>query len=396
MQVRPSKNNFLLRLIEPLSYDEFVRDYWNQRPVAIVRNDPFHFSMLPGPGVLDGIMSAAFYSTDRLDGRLVRTEGEVLTRRPFKITPDGRLDVHDIYRAYADGFTVVLNRLESKVPVVADLCRQMEAWLHHRVGANLYFTPAGAQGANPHIDGHDVILAQVSGSKRWRVSKNPTRRDRAAANPADAITLGAFEEWEIDQGDSLYIPHGFAHAGVADADASLHVTFGFNATTWADLLTEVFKQVSEHDADLQRPLPDHHFGVAVDLQQARTLTEHFVSALGPDVLAHAMSSLNSRLLTRHAATQGQFPSLSQLASVSSQTRVRHGFVGPWQITTDREEARLEFPGNFVTTPLVLAETLRYAAEHESFTVEELPDGLSTAGKVQLVQSLIREGLLRIM
>lgn len=153
-------------LLHPIDVDAFLRSHWDQKPLFIGRGDSRYHDSLPGLTEVDGLLSTGMYSTDRLDGRLIQTSPDgAVSRRAFKITAEGRLDLHDVYQAYDSGYTVILNRIESRSAAVGALCRRLEEDLHHRVGANLYLTPASAQGANPHIDGHDVLIAQVHGSK---------------------------------------------------------------------------------------------------------------------------------------------------------------------------------------------------------------------------------------
>lgn len=194
-------------LISPIDRGVFFQDFWDKEPVVIHRKSPGYHDRLPGLDQVDGLMTTSVYSADRLDGRLIRTNSDgSVSRRSFKISTEGRLDIHDVYRAYDQGHTVILNRIESKSAAVGALCRQVEMDIHHRVGANLYLTPARTQGANPHIDAHDVIIAQVHGSKTWRVSKAPVRRDRAGADSEQCIELDDYHEWVVHSGDALYIP----------------------------------------------------------------------------------------------------------------------------------------------------------------------------------------------
>lgn len=96
-----------------------------------------------------------------------------LSERPFRLEADGRPDIHDIYRCYDEGYTVVLNGIHWRSPVVGALCRELEADFQHHVGVNLYLTPRGAQGLRPHLDSHNVVIVQIHGVKEWRVGAAP-------------------------------------------------------------------------------------------------------------------------------------------------------------------------------------------------------------------------------
>ena len=50
----------------------------------------------------------------------------------------------------------------------------MEDFFQMGGGANVYLTPAGAQGFAPHYDDIEAFVLQLEGRKRWRVYKPPT------------------------------------------------------------------------------------------------------------------------------------------------------------------------------------------------------------------------------
>ncbi|CAJ1447340.1 unnamed protein product, partial [Effrenium voratum] len=79
-------------------------------------------------------------------------------------------------------------------------------------GINAYLTPPGAIGKPPHVDDHDVLVLQLSGSKRW------TLEDGKAAQ----VTL--------QTGDVLYLPQGLPHHAAAQEDPlpSLHLAVGLH------------------------------------------------------------------------------------------------------------------------------------------------------------------------
>ncbi len=383
-------------LLHPVDTGIFLREYWDQRPLFIDRGNSRYHDSLPGLAEVDGLLSTGVYSADRLDGRLMQTGPDgAVSRRAFSITAEGRLDLHDVYEAYDSGYTVILNRIESRSAVLGALCRRLEEDLNHRVGANLYLTPAGTQGANPHIDSHDVLLVQIHGSKTWRVSAESIKRNRAGADPGQRIELGEHDEWTLVEGDALYIPHGFVHAGVTHDTSSLHITFGFNVLTWADLLTETLDRIASSSEELQRPLPLGHLGKPIDENTVTMLQNQLISALTKEELRAAQLSLGSKLLARHTSSTGHFPSLDAVAALDLETRVGRGFEGPHRFRVAEERLTCEFPGNFVTVPASLAPALRYALSRPTFRVGELPGGLSERQRIDFIARLIRDGLLAV-
>ncbi|WP_209238972.1 JmjC domain-containing protein [Streptomyces oryzae] len=78
---------------------------------------------------------------------------------------NGTPGIQAIYRAYQEGYSVVINGVHHKSAVIADLSRNLEGALHHQVGVNLYLTPQRGQGFTPHVDTHDVFVLQLHGVK---------------------------------------------------------------------------------------------------------------------------------------------------------------------------------------------------------------------------------------
>ena len=66
-------------------------------------------------------------------------------------------------------------RAQSFAPDLAALCERLSAELSHRISANLYVAPPHSRGLDRHQDGHDVLILQVEGRKRWSKPANTVR-----------------------------------------------------------------------------------------------------------------------------------------------------------------------------------------------------------------------------
>ena len=154
---------------------------------------------------------------------------------------DGRIDPHRLFRRFDAGATLVVSQFHEVHPPLARLCRGLERLFLHAVQANVYLTPAGAQGFETHFDTHDVLVLQVQGEKRWRLYPSqplslPTRR-----MPWDSTLYaaeGSAAEVVLRPGDALYVPRGTLHDAAAQpaGDPSLHITIGLLEPCWADIL----------------------------------------------------------------------------------------------------------------------------------------------------------------
>jgi hypothetical protein len=124
----------------------------------------------------------------RVDPRLTRLmDGfedleKVITANKFELGVDakfalggkvaqmsGTLDLARAQDGYQRGATLVLNRLEKFWAPCSALAKEVEAALQIFTSINMYFTPPGSRGFDPHFDYEDVFIVQVAGVKRWRV-----------------------------------------------------------------------------------------------------------------------------------------------------------------------------------------------------------------------------------
>jgi hypothetical protein len=218
-----------------------------------------------------------------------------------------------------------------------------------------------------------VLVAQLHGEKLWRL------------DPDREIKLGP--------GDLLYVPAGLPHEAVTGPTASLHLTIGVHAFTWADLVTEVMSQVPGLRAALPPGFPARPPSPA----GLAGLTAELTAALRDDDLVRdAMVTLSGRLYrTGNAAVPGQFGAIDRLASLTERTGLRRAAGMHCRVRTVDGQATIEFAGNYVSGPPAIEPALRYIAAHEEFTAAGLPGELSRKDRLSLVDRLVSEGLLSV-
>jgi uncharacterized RmlC-like cupin family protein len=368
--------------LDPVGLDEFLEGSFERRPLTIARDQAGRF---------DGILSAADVE------RLVSTTG---IRVPaFRLVADGApLPVGDytedvpwrpgsfdglaradrVAAAHAAGATIILQALQLHWHPAAAYCRGLELRLGFPVQANAYATPAGAQGFAAHHDTHDVFVLQVSGSKRWRIyepvvelplSGQRWSHDLEPAAPVDDLTLRP--------GDTLYLPRGWPHEAAAQEDDSLHITVGLHVPTWLDAVKAALDECGD-DVEFRRTprdgippaLLDRLAGHLEPAAVARRARRRFVDSRRPvadDLLAQARRSLGPEDLVERR----------------------------WSVIFDLEGTTLRFEGKEIRFPEVARDALEAVAAAEGpFAAVDLPPSVDVAGRLVLVQRLVREAFLR--
>ncbi|AUF97062.1 cupin [Pseudomonas sp. 02C 26] len=244
-----------LQLLGGLTAREFLRDYWQKKPL-LVRQAFTDFESPIDPDELAGLALE-----EEVESRLVLEHGErpwELRRGPFTEDDFATLPERD--------WTLLVQAVDQFVPEVAELLesfRFLPSWRIDDVMIS-YAAPGGSVG--PHFDNYDVFLLQGYGTRNWKVGQM-CDSDSKLLEHADLRILADFEqtdEWRLEPGDMLYLPPRLAHFGVAE-DNCLTYSVGFRAPSAAEVLTHFTDFLSQFlpdeerysDADAQ-PVSDPH------------------------------------------------------------------------------------------------------------------------------------------
>ena len=91
----------------------------------------------------------------------------ILFRNGHSVSPEP-YGSGDLFHAYLDGCSVVINHADRSCPQIARLCLDLQTSFPH-VYANTYVTPPNSQAVPPHADDRDVFIIQLVGKKQWKV-----------------------------------------------------------------------------------------------------------------------------------------------------------------------------------------------------------------------------------
>ena len=216
--------NFAMRhrMLGGLSVGEFLRRYWQKRPL-LVRN------ALPGfRGVFGERMLARLAARDECESRLVKRTGARWRVEHGPITP-ARLA-----RAGGADWTLLVNGVNLYVDEAERLLRRFAFIPQARLDDVMvsYAVPGG--GVGPHFDSYDVFLLQGRGRRVWRLCA-PRAYTLVADAPLKLIEdFVAEEELLVEPGDLLYLPPHWGHDGVA-LEPCFTYSIGFRAPAGDEL-----------------------------------------------------------------------------------------------------------------------------------------------------------------
>jgi ribosomal protein L16 Arg81 hydroxylase len=296
------------RLIAPCDPATFLSTYWEQQPLHLMRKDPGYYSMLFSSAELESVLQYARPLPPDL--RVVKEQVELAAAKYVK--SDGSLNMNQLYKAYGEGHTLVVNSLQRFVPKLALLCRQLQELMNFSIEFNVYLTPAHSHGLHPHYDTHDVFVLQIEGKKSWHLYGAPEQCPLLGTfQPViPAAVLPPLEQTvELNAGDLLYLPRGHIHDAETTDQHSMHMTIGVYPTQWVDLLSTALTNLSLKDVRFRKSLPVGYLNndstrlhiekQFIDL--INVFTQHASSDLVYDVLMDKMIRKSSPLADGHFA-----------------------------------------------------------------------------------------------
>jgi 50S ribosomal protein L16 3-hydroxylase len=235
-----------LRLLNDLTPSEFLRDYWQKKPLLIRSAIP-NFAGLLTPNELAGLACE-----DDVQARLIQHKKQkwIVRNSPF--------DEEDFKKLPKQGWTLLVQSVNHYIPVAASLLALFNFIPNARFDDLMVsYAPVGG-GVGPHFDSYDVFLLQGSGKRKWKIS---SQKDLSLIEDAPLRILKNFkteEEWILEAGDILYLPPQIAHWGTAVGENCMTYSIGFRAPKTKELMYEFLSYLQDNitaeglyeDADL--------------------------------------------------------------------------------------------------------------------------------------------------
>src|SRR5262249_23011005 len=155
-----------------------------------------------------------------------------------------------------------------------------------------------------------------SGDKHWRVYGAPVMLPlRGQAFDASSDQSGPpILEFELQAGDTLYIPRGYVHEAQSSSTVSLHITAGVMAFTSTDLVLEALASTCLLGVSLRRALPIGFAHQTFDRTGARyefrRMLQAFVESADFDAILDRF--IEEFLSTRQLCARGYFLELERI------------------------------------------------------------------------------------
>ncbi|MGB1869266.1 MAG: cupin domain-containing protein [Porticoccaceae bacterium] len=213
-------------LLGNISPEEFLRDYWQQKPL-LIRNAIDGFE----PPV-DGDELAGLALEPEVESRLVVGTDWQLENGPFSEQRFQALPTSH--------WTLLVQAVNLWVPEVAAILQQFTFLPPWRLDDIMVSYAEDGGSVGPHFDYYDVFLLQGQGQRRWQIGQ-VCDDQTPLLDGTDLKILREFNvtnEWVLNCGDMLYLPPKIAHHGVAIGECTTF-SVGFRAPTATEMLDDL-------------------------------------------------------------------------------------------------------------------------------------------------------------
>ncbi|MBE1161214.1 cupin domain-containing protein [Dyella acidiphila] len=223
---------------------QFLRDYWQKRPL-LIRNAFADFQSPVAPEDLAGLACE-----ENALSRLIQHDE---ARERWRVK-SGPLSEGDFAKTGDANWTLLVqdvDKWDMDVAALLDHFSFLPSWRVDDVMIS-YAEPGGGVGA--HVDQYDVFLLQGLGQRHWAISTDP-QAPRDFRDDVELKQLKQFEpthEWLLEPGDMLYLPPGVPHDGVAFGGPCMTYSVGMRAPSQGELVGDLADYLAEHLSEDQR------------------------------------------------------------------------------------------------------------------------------------------------
>jgi 50S ribosomal protein L16 3-hydroxylase len=228
-----------LTLLGGISPAEFMKTYWQRKPLLVRQAIPEFKALLSRPELFD------LAEQNEVESRLVvgSNGGKrdwQMQRGPFKRRAIPKLTERD--------WTLLVQGVDLHDDRVAALMQQFRFIPDARLDDVMISYATEGGGVGPHFDSYDVFLLQAHGQRRWRIGR---QKDLSLVPEMPLKILANFKpehDWVLNPGDMLYLPPRYAHDGIAQGECMTY-SVGFRVPQTGDLARELLVRLSEGAED---------------------------------------------------------------------------------------------------------------------------------------------------
>ena len=251
-----------LTLLGGLSPTQFMRQYWQKKPLLVRAAIPGFKPLLARAELF------TLSQRDEVESRLIVRQpgaGWTLQHGPF---------AKSAFPTFKQpNWTLLVQGVDLHDDGAHALMQQFRFLPDARLDDLMISWASEGGGVGPHFDSYDVFLLQAQGRRRWRIGR---QKDLSLEEDVPLKILSHFEaeeEFVLEPGDMLYLPPKWAHDGIADGGECMTCSIGFRVPQRGGLAGEIAQRLADdHEdetlyRDPKQPATQHPGRIPAGLQE---------------------------------------------------------------------------------------------------------------------------------
>lgn len=229
-----------MHILGHLSVEEFLRDYWQKKPV-LIRNAWPNFEPLLSAEELAGLSLE-----EEIESRIVQEEGP---EEPWQVST-GPFNEETYQNLPKEKWTLLVQAVDQWIPEAADLLEHFRFIPSWRIDDLMISYAVDGGSVGPHYDQYDVFLLQAEGQREWRLGQMCNEQSPIVKGPKIRLLeqFNQSESFVLNPGDMLYLPPQLAHYGIAKGECMTY-SIGFRAPSVAELSQALADDINQHSSE---------------------------------------------------------------------------------------------------------------------------------------------------
>lgn len=234
-----------LTLLADLSPAQFMRRYWQKKPLLVRQAIPGFEPFLSRAAL------CKLAASELVESRLIVQQP---TGWRMKQGPIGARSLPPLSQP---GWTLLVQGVDLHHAGAHALLQKFRFVPDARLDDLMISFATTGGGVGPHFDSYDVFLLQASGRRRWKIGRQKDLTLQAGAALKILQNFEPEEEFVLEAGDMLYLPPRYAHDGVAEAALAsngkaadcMTYSIGFRAPGRSELAAQLLHRLAELTED---------------------------------------------------------------------------------------------------------------------------------------------------
>jgi 50S ribosomal protein L16 3-hydroxylase len=231
-------------MLQNFDSTDFFNHYWQKKPLLIKGAIP-HFQ---SPLERDELASLAL--EEFAQSRLVLT-GDKIEKKEDYLVEHGPFLPDRFESLGTKNWNLLIQEVDHWSEEILHLRNYFSFIPHWRFDDVMASLGVSGGQVGAHLDWYDVFILQAEGTKQWLLEERPRSFEKFEGKhiieDLEVKLLSDFSpklEFNLEPGDVLYIPIGFAHQGINNSTC-LSYSFGLRAPTLRDMIVEHLKSELE-------------------------------------------------------------------------------------------------------------------------------------------------------